>query len=281
MVDEVASYIEANYNQFAVDYERTSQKDRFSTGKLERKIFMYLAEMCKWNNANNNAKNASAILDELGYHSYQTREKRFRQKVENEKKKKKRKRETRTKGERKAYSRVSSRVYTKDDSESFSDSYENTKDYYFPSNKVANCRQNRLSSRVDNPLHISDFSPFPKTRSQSLKTENADPSRDHNEVLTEQQNNHIDDEDKMINELIEINKQELIDDNKQARRNELSEAFHVDLYDPCVIYTMCYLDCDDTDNNQFRIEEEDVVNPMCNCLLNIACTVVTMLSDCS
>ena len=280
MVDEVAAYIEANYYQFAVDYEKTSQKDRFSTGKLERRIFMYLAEMCKWNNANNNAKNASVILDELGYHSYQTREKRFRQKVENEKKKKKRRRETRVRGERKANRRVSSKVYTKDDSESFSDSYENTKDYYFPSSKVANCRQNRLlSSRVDNPLHISDTSPFPKTRSQSLKTENPDPLGDHNEVLPVPPNNHIDDKDKMVNELIEINRQELIDDNKQTTRNELSEVIHIDLYEPCIIYAMCYLDQDSTDNDHFRIEEEDIMNPMYSCLLHCHFSIVIVLSD--
>lgn len=169
--EDVLKFIQANLNKFAEDYKSTSQKDRFSTGKLEKRIFIYLAELCKWNNGNENARIASAILTELGYHSYQKKEKRFRQKVENEKKKMKNSERGKSSAR---YLKVKSLVkpFKDDDFEdSYSENnYEDVKDIYFPANKVTNCRQNRQQTfEVDNPLHIINNTDTPITRSKTEK----------------------------------------------------------------------------------------------------------------
>ena len=75
------------YLQCEEDYKHTSTNKRFSTGKLEKKIFIMLADICHWENGNDNAKQAGDIMIMLGYMSYKERPNRFRQKVENEKKK--------------------------------------------------------------------------------------------------------------------------------------------------------------------------------------------------
>lgn len=169
--DDVLKFIQANLSKFVEDYKSTSQKDRYSTGKLEKRIFIHLAELCKWNNGNENAKMASSILTELGYLSYQKKEKRFRQKVENEKKKMKNNERGKSTA-RYMKDKSSVKSFRDDDLEdSYSENnYEDVKDIYFPANKVTNCRQNRQQTfEVDNPLHIINNTDTPSTRSKSEK----------------------------------------------------------------------------------------------------------------
>jgi len=83
--------LENCYDKCADDYKHTSTNQRYSTGKLERKIFLKLADICNWKNSNGNAKRGGDIMYQLGYLSYDERPNRFRQKVENEKKKHRRK----------------------------------------------------------------------------------------------------------------------------------------------------------------------------------------------
>ena len=81
-------FLKEHYLQCGEDYKRTSTNERYSTGKLEKKIFIKLADICHWENGNDNAKQAGDIMIMLGYMSYKERPNRFRQKVENGKKKK-------------------------------------------------------------------------------------------------------------------------------------------------------------------------------------------------
>lgn len=85
---ELLKWLRGTYRQCEDDYTKTSTIKRYSTGKLEKKIFLYLADICQWENGNDNARQAGDIMIMLGYKSYQVRPHRFRQKVENEKKKK-------------------------------------------------------------------------------------------------------------------------------------------------------------------------------------------------
>lgn len=85
--ESLITLLKGCYLQCEDDYKRTSTKQRFSTGKLEKKIFLLLADICQWENGNENAKQAGEIMTMLGYASYKLKPNRFRQKVENEKKK--------------------------------------------------------------------------------------------------------------------------------------------------------------------------------------------------
>ena len=85
-IQHLVNYIMRHQNEFEVDYESTSREDRFSTGKLEKEVFLMLANICRYSNANGNAAQASDVMIRLGYYSYQHNPKRFRQKIENLKK---------------------------------------------------------------------------------------------------------------------------------------------------------------------------------------------------
>lgn len=191
LLQEVLDYVDKNYEDFAEDYKCTSQKDRYSTGKLEKKLFTYLADLCKWTNANDNAKCASSILAEVGYHSYKAKEKRFRQKVENEKKKKKKGAKSRT--TRHIRKRVSPTIIKRSEME---DSYSENedledRDVYFPINKVINCKQNRHQSyEVTNPLHCRDKNEVPQTRSQAkiekMEMQGSDANKESSDQIGDQ-----------------------------------------------------------------------------------------------
>lgn len=169
MLHEVSSFVEHNFVKFAEDYQNTSQKDRFSTGKLEKRIFTYLADLCNWNNGNDNAQYASSILNDLGYHSYKMKEKRFRQKVENEKKKRK--------GLKGRSIRSASRKYNTSRKmeleESYSESDGTTKDVYFPKNKGKYSKIQQQVFDVHDPLHQDNII----LRGENIKEQKNDNSQ--------------------------------------------------------------------------------------------------------
>ena len=87
IVLELETYLRKNGDRCVDDYDHTCKEQRFSSGKYEKEIFQYLADICKKQNGNGNAADASRIMILLGYESYKTKPKRFRQKIENMKKK--------------------------------------------------------------------------------------------------------------------------------------------------------------------------------------------------
>ena len=87
LVQELEVYLHKNGDRCIEDYDNTCKEQRFSSGKYEKEIFSYLAAICKKQNGNGNAADASRVMILLGYESYRTKPKRFRQKIENMKKK--------------------------------------------------------------------------------------------------------------------------------------------------------------------------------------------------
>ena len=79
-------YIERNQAEFQNDYSHTCKEQRFSSGKVEKQVFLKLADICKRQNGNGNAAQASRVMILLGYDSYRINPQRFRQKIENLKK---------------------------------------------------------------------------------------------------------------------------------------------------------------------------------------------------
>ena len=86
-VQELEVYLRKNGHRCVEDYDNTCKEQRYSSGKYEKEIFTYLADICKKQNGNGNAADASRVMILLGYESYRTKPKRFRQKIENMKKK--------------------------------------------------------------------------------------------------------------------------------------------------------------------------------------------------
>ena len=173
MVKDVISFIDQNYTKFAEDYQSTSQKDRYSTGKLERRLFLLLADLCNWNNGNDNALCASIILSDLGYHSYKMKEKRFRQKVENEKKKKKKSPKSKS---GRYYKKRPTISRTREMEESYSEMEDTYNENYIPA--MTNVSE---SYDATNPLHcIKKEEPSMITRSQKIFI----PDKDGNHHLS-------------------------------------------------------------------------------------------------
>ena len=80
-------FLRRHDNEFASDYDSTSQRKRYSSGRLEKKLYQFLARITKWSTKRDVCKSCSRIMIMLGYNSYKLNEKRYKQKVENEKKK--------------------------------------------------------------------------------------------------------------------------------------------------------------------------------------------------
>ena len=79
--DQTIQFVKENWGKFRADYESTSKKERFSTGKVERILFNHIANLCNWKTHLKYMKAASRIMILCGYRSYE-KEKRFRQKIQ-------------------------------------------------------------------------------------------------------------------------------------------------------------------------------------------------------
>lgn len=85
-IKKLLNYIMKHQHEFEADYKGTCRNQRFSSGKLEKEVFLMLATICCHQNRHGNAAKASKVMISLGYYSYEHNPNRFRQKIENLKK---------------------------------------------------------------------------------------------------------------------------------------------------------------------------------------------------
>ena len=84
--DKAVFFIENHFTEFKNDYNSTRRGLRWTTGKLERELFILIGKLCRGSNRGKNSKYGRSIMIECGYTSYKSKEKRFVQKMENYKK---------------------------------------------------------------------------------------------------------------------------------------------------------------------------------------------------
>ena len=83
IAEKCQHFIRRPINEFSSDYAGTSQRKRYSTGRLEKKLFEFLARITKGSTNRDVRESCSRIMIMLGYDSYRHRENRYKQKVEN------------------------------------------------------------------------------------------------------------------------------------------------------------------------------------------------------
>ena len=88
--EQAKMFVEENWYEFRRDFESTSKKKRYSTGRIERVLFKLIANVCDWKTNEDYMRTASQIMILCGYHSYE-KENRFNQKIQNILKKEKNK----------------------------------------------------------------------------------------------------------------------------------------------------------------------------------------------
>ena len=81
VADQTIQFVKENWGKFRADYESTSKKERFSTGKVEKGLFNHIANLYNWKTNKEYMRKASRIMILCGYRSYE-KEKRFRQKIQ-------------------------------------------------------------------------------------------------------------------------------------------------------------------------------------------------------
>ena len=81
--EQAKKIVEDKWDQFHSDFENTSRKKRYSTGKVEKGLFNHVANVCDWKTNSDYMKKASRIMILCGYHSYEKKKNRFRQKIQN------------------------------------------------------------------------------------------------------------------------------------------------------------------------------------------------------
>ena len=84
--EQAKKIVEDKWDQFHSDFENTSCKKRYSTGKVEKGLFKHVADVCNWKTNKKYMRIASQIMILCGYHSYE-KENRFKQKIQNNLKK--------------------------------------------------------------------------------------------------------------------------------------------------------------------------------------------------
>ena len=81
--EQAKKIVEDKWDQFHSDFENTSCKKRYSTGKVEKGLFNHVANVCDWKTNSDYMKKASRIMILCGYHSYEKKKNRFKQKIQN------------------------------------------------------------------------------------------------------------------------------------------------------------------------------------------------------
>ena len=81
--EQAKKFVEENWDEFRRDFESTSTKERCSTGEIERDLFKLIANVCDWKTNKDYMRIASQIMILCGYHSYEKKKNRFKQKIQN------------------------------------------------------------------------------------------------------------------------------------------------------------------------------------------------------
>ena len=81
--EQAKKFVEENWDEFRRDFESTSTRERFSTGHLEKGLFKHVADVCDWKTNSDYMRIASRIMILCGYHSYEKKKNRFKQKIQN------------------------------------------------------------------------------------------------------------------------------------------------------------------------------------------------------
>lgn len=181
---QLIEFVKKHKNEFKDDYINTCRDQRFSSGKLEKEVFLMLAHMCHLQNAGGNAAQASKIMYHLGYESYHLNPKRFRQKIENLKKSAKQNKKVRRHAQmtRSARGRRIGRASRRSDSSDFS----NYDSESLSSNEsfAENCSTHRNNNRNNNG-NSSDTQPDGNANGV------ADPSQDRVVITSIPKNSRV------------------------------------------------------------------------------------------
>ena len=81
--EQAKKFVKENWDEFRRDFESTSTKERYSTGRIERVLFRLIANVCDWKTNKDYMRIASQIMILCGYHSYEKKKNRFKQKIQN------------------------------------------------------------------------------------------------------------------------------------------------------------------------------------------------------